>query len=288
MTIADNVLQKQQEQREVACMIVLDPAGIIVGDRLRAFDRESVDRLKESISRIGLKTAISVRSSAHPLDARRGSSSLGGLHRARGQPGPGCCGDGFAARGSPLGNRRESASCGADRIGRAEHISQWIKLRGEREAGESCDQADDKLAQVGPVSGLISARGGRGREGGVRAAARELGISRTDAACRSLAQGNQSRVRLPPSQDRRSAAAGGAERRRHAESSRCLGRPGSSDERFVLRAGLRDRQRRMGGAAAAPTKRRLTAGSSGAPVEASEFQSLREIPLQICCRCSGH
>ena len=63
---------------------------------------------------------------------------------------------------------------------RAEHISQWIKLRGEWGAGESCDQADDKLDQVGPVSELIPARGGRGRQGGVRAAARELGISRTD------------------------------------------------------------------------------------------------------------
>jgi hypothetical protein len=64
---------------------------------------------------------------------------------------------------------------------RAEHVSQWIKLRGERRAGASCNQADDKLDQVEPVSDLIPARGGRGREGGVRAAARELGISRTDA-----------------------------------------------------------------------------------------------------------
>jgi hypothetical protein len=64
---------------------------------------------------------------------------------------------------------------------RAEHISQWIKLRGERGAGASCDQDDDKLDQVGPVSELIPARGERGREGGVRAAARELGISQTDA-----------------------------------------------------------------------------------------------------------
>ena len=55
--------------------------------------------------------------------------------------------------------------------------------------GRSHDQADDKLGQLGPVSGLEkpaqvvppSAGGGRGREGGVRAAARELGISRTDA-----------------------------------------------------------------------------------------------------------
>jgi ParB-like nuclease domain len=72
---------------------------------------------------------------------------------------------------------------------RAEHISQWIRLRGESSEGKLGDQADDKLGQVGSVSesnkaaqaARILGRGGRGREGGVRAAARELGISRTDA-----------------------------------------------------------------------------------------------------------
>jgi len=72
---------------------------------------------------------------------------------------------------------------------RAEHISLWIGLRGERGEGRPYGQADDKLGQVGPVSALDKAaqaarppaRGGRGRGGGVRAAARELGISRTDA-----------------------------------------------------------------------------------------------------------
>ena len=47
MSITDNLLQKQQEQREVACVIMLNPADIIVRDRLRALDRESVERLKE-------------------------------------------------------------------------------------------------------------------------------------------------------------------------------------------------------------------------------------------------
>jgi hypothetical protein len=75
MSIIDHVLQTQQEQREVACTIVLNPADIIVGDRLRVLDRKCVERLKESISRIGLKTPISVRSSAQgwTLVAGRGS-----------------------------------------------------------------------------------------------------------------------------------------------------------------------------------------------------------------------
>lgn len=46
---------------------------------------------------------------------------------------------------------------------RAEHISEWMGLK-------------DKLSQLVPVS-----KGGRGKESGVRAAARELGIPRMEA-----------------------------------------------------------------------------------------------------------
>ena len=56
-------------------MIMLNPADIIVGDRPRALDRESVERLKESISSIGLKTPISVRSSG------QGWTLVAGRHR---------------------------------------------------------------------------------------------------------------------------------------------------------------------------------------------------------------
>jgi ParB family transcriptional regulator, chromosome partitioning protein len=175
------VMQKQQEQQEVACVITLDPADIIVADRLRALDRESVERLMESISRIGVKTPISVRSSG------QGWTLVAGRHRLAA-----CIELGInqipvvAETGSELEARLWEIAENLHRaeltaLERAEHISQWIKLRGERRAGESCDRADDKLDQVGPVSELIPARGGRGREGGVRAAARELGISRTGA-----------------------------------------------------------------------------------------------------------
>ena len=181
---------------------MLNPADIIVGDRLRALDRESVERLKESISRIGLKTPISVRSSA------QGWTLVAGRHRLAA-----CIELGInqipviAETSSELEARLWEIAENLHRaeltaLERAEHISQWIKLRGERGAGEACDQADDKLDQVGPVSQSIPARGGRGR--------------------------------LSPSQDRRIAAAGGAECLRHAESSRCQGRPGPSDQRSDL------------------------------------------------------
>jgi hypothetical protein len=173
--------EKQHVQREVACVIVLNPADIIVGDRLRALDRESVERLKESISRIGLKTPISVRSSV------QGWTLVAGRHRLAA-----CIELGIKqiavvvetsseldARLWEIAENLHRAELTA--LERAEHVSQWIKLRGERRAGASCDQADEKLDQVGPVSELIPARGGRGREGGVRAAARELGISRAGA-----------------------------------------------------------------------------------------------------------
>jgi hypothetical protein len=182
MSITDNVPQKTAKTaRGGSHERAVSPADIVVGSRLRALDRESVERLKESISRIGLKTPISVRSSA------QGWTLVAGRHRLAA-----CIELGInqipivAETGSELEARLWEIAENLHRaeltaLERAEHISQWIKLRGERGAGEPCDQADDRPDQVGPVSELIPARGGRGRQGGVRAAARELGISRTGA-----------------------------------------------------------------------------------------------------------
>ena len=141
--------EKQHVQREVACVIVLNPADIIVGDRLRALDRESVERLKESISRIGLKTPISVRSSV------QGWTLVAGRHRLAA-----CIELGIkqiavvVETSSELDARLWEIAENLHRaelttLERAEHVSQWIKLRGERRAGASCDQADDKLDQLG-------------------------------------------------------------------------------------------------------------------------------------------
>ena len=190
MSITDDVLHKTAKSTSGASHDrAVSPANIIVVDRLRALDRPTVERLKESISKIGLKTPISVRSSGH------GWTLVAGRHRLEA-----CIELGMgeipvlAERGSELGARLWEIAENLHRaeltaLERAEHIDQWISLRGERDEVRPCDRADDKLGHVGPVSELdkaaqavrVPARGGRGREGGVRAAARELGISRTDA-----------------------------------------------------------------------------------------------------------
>ena len=190
MSITDDVLHKTAKSTSGASHDrAVSPANIIVVDRLRALDRPTVERLKESISKIGLKTPISVRSSA------QGWTLVAGRHRLEA-----CIELGMgeipvlAERGSELGARLWEIAENLHRaeltaLERAEHIDQWIRLRGERDEVRRCDRADDKLGHVGPVSELdkaaqavrVPARGGRGREGGVRAAARELGISRTNA-----------------------------------------------------------------------------------------------------------
>jgi len=190
MSITDNVLQKTAKTASGGSHDrAVSPAEIVVGDRLRALHRESVERLKESISKIGLKTPISVRSS------EQGWTLVSGRHRLEA-----CIELGMneipvvAETGSELEARLWEIAENLHRaeltaLERAEHISQWIGLRGERGEGRPYDQAGDKLGQVGSVCELDRAaqaarppaQGGRGREGGVRAAARELGISRSDA-----------------------------------------------------------------------------------------------------------
>src|ERR1700758_5090812 len=127
----------------------------------------------ESISRIGLKTPISVRSSA------QGWTLVAGRHRLAA-----CIELGIseipvvAETSSELEARLWEIAENLHRaeltvLERAEHISQWIRLRGESSEGEPGDQADDKLGQVGSVSesdkaaqaARVLGRGGRGREG---------------------------------------------------------------------------------------------------------------------------
>jgi ParB family transcriptional regulator, chromosome partitioning protein len=188
MSIADNVLRKTARTASGRWHDrIVNRADIIVGDRLRALDRQSVERLKESISRIGLRTPISVRS------GEQGWTLIAGPHRLEACielgmdeiPVVAETGSEFEARLWEIAENLHRAELTA--LERAEHISQWIRLRDQTAESRPCDQADNKLGQVGPVSELnkaapaVLAPGGRGREGGVRAAARELGISRTDA-----------------------------------------------------------------------------------------------------------
>jgi ParB family chromosome partitioning protein len=190
MSRSDNVLQKTAKTARAGSHDrAVSPADIAVGDRLRALDHASVERLKESIFKIGLKTPISVRSS------EQGWTLVSGRHRLEACIALGLdeipvvteTGSELEARLWEIAENLHRAELTA--LERAEHISLSIRLTGERGEGRPCGQADDKLGQVGPVFELDKAAravpphagGGRGREGGVRAAARELGISRTDA-----------------------------------------------------------------------------------------------------------
>ena len=189
MSLTDNVQKTAKTARCGLLDRAVKPGDIIVGDRLRALDRDSVERLKESISRIGLRTPISVRSS------EQGWTLVSGRHRMEA-----CIELGMdeipvvAETVSELDARLWEIAENLHRaeltaLERAEHMDQWIRLRGESGAGDRWDRADDKLGQVGSVSepdkvaqiAQVRAQGGRGRAGGVRAAARELGISQTDA-----------------------------------------------------------------------------------------------------------
>lgn len=72
-------------------------------------------------------------------------------------------------------------------IERAELLDRWVKLREIRKEADAIQEAADhafgsaeKLAQVAPVS-----KGGRNKEGGIRQAARDLGLPR-DAVARAV------------------------------------------------------------------------------------------------------
>ena len=174
MSITDNVQKTAKTARCGLLDRAVRPGDIIVGDRLRALDRDSVERLKESISRIGLKTPISVRSS------EQGWRLVSGRHRLEA-----CSELGMdeipvvVETVSELGARLWEIAENLHRaeltaLERAEHISQWIRLRGERGEGKPCDRADDKLDQVGPVSGfteLLKWRSSRRRADAVAKAA---------------------------------------------------------------------------------------------------------------------
>ena len=179
MSLTDNVQKTAKTARCGLLDRAVKPGDIIVGDRLRALDRDSVERLKESISWIGLRTPISVRSS------EQGWTLVSGRHRMEA-----CIELGMDeipvvaetvseldARLWEIAENLHPAELTA--LERAEHISQWIRLRNQTAESQPCDQADNKLGQVGPVSELnkvapvapVLAPGGCGREGGIRAAA---------------------------------------------------------------------------------------------------------------------
>src|ERR1700730_15387873 len=142
--------------------------AIVVGDRLRQLNRDTVDVLKQSISRIGLKEPISVRY----VSDEYGFDLVAGLHRLE------ACRELGWEEIPVVREEREKTADGArmweiaENLHRAEltaversaQIAEWIRL---------CQKQDaDKPGQLVQVS----AKGGRGKEGGVSRASRDLGI----------------------------------------------------------------------------------------------------------------
>lgn len=165
----------------------LAPGDIVIGNRLRGLDREAVDGLKKSIIRIGIKMPISVRH----VDDRW--ELVAGYHRLQAAIELGLdtvpvrveTGDETDARLWEIGENLYRADLTV--LERDQQIAEWKRLVEKRDGrnspigddGSSAteptnDTAEDqKPAQVAPVS-----KGGRGHQGGVRAAARELGVDR--------------------------------------------------------------------------------------------------------------
>jgi ParB-like chromosome segregation protein Spo0J len=132
-----------------------------------------VKRLAVSMKRIGLMTPITVRYYPETLDgADDGYEIIVGRHRYAAAVSLGWDEiDAIVIECSDVDAKLWEISENLDRaeltqLQRDRQIALWIELTNE---------GVDKLAQVEPVSG------GRGNKGGVRAAARELGVERSDA-----------------------------------------------------------------------------------------------------------
>jgi ParB-like chromosome segregation protein Spo0J len=144
---------------------------ICVGLRLRSLDQETVRVLAESMKALGLKTPITVRRTI------TGCELVTGLHRLEAARQLGwqeisaiiILGDERDAKLWEISENLHRADLTV--LERDEHIREWVRL------------TEDKLGQVGPLSS------GRGHEGGVRKAARELPIpGKTEEARRHNAR----------------------------------------------------------------------------------------------------
>lgn len=148
--------------------------GIKVGDRLRPVDMSKVAVLADSMAKIGLQQPISVWT--EPDEHNLGAVHLvAGLHRLRAAEMLGWEQiDTIEVDLNDIDRRRWEIAENLHRseltvLQRDEHVAEWIKLTEESEAAS-------KVFQPETVS-----KGGRGHKGGVRAAARDLGIDSVDA-----------------------------------------------------------------------------------------------------------
>jgi len=148
------------------------PVGeITFTDRLRQLNRETVETLKQSIRRLGLKVPISVRF----ISDEEGYAGVAGLHRFvacqelgwTSVPVREETGTADDARMWEIAENLHRAELTA--LERSEHIAEWVRL------------SDIQTAQVAPNESKRSDGRGHRPEGGINAAARELGIDRTEA-----------------------------------------------------------------------------------------------------------
>jgi hypothetical protein len=138
---------------------------VVVGENRRPIDKAAVERLAESMKAIGLQTPISIWA-----DDKDRPVLVAGHHRLEAARALGweqieCC---FVAMDADDRRRWEIA----ENLHRAEltvqqrsdQIAEWVAIT-------------NKKAQLAPFSNQGA---GRGNKGGVNAAARELGVGRTD------------------------------------------------------------------------------------------------------------
>ena len=145
--------------------------AIEVSDRMRdRCDEDAVTLLMDSIRKIGLQTPISVRWVGDDLMLVAGRHRLEAVRRL-GWDSVDCIrmdGTDDEARMWEIAENLHRADLTV--LERDEHVAEWVRLAGK-------NHTEDKPAQVAPVSNV----GGRGKEGGMSAASRELGVERTAA-----------------------------------------------------------------------------------------------------------
>ena len=152
--------------------------NVHVPSNRRGLQSEAVTQLVDSMRAIGLRTPITVYQ-----DKQKNQPVLvTGLHRLEAAKKLGWeTIDALFFTGTPEERRMWEIAENLHRLEltaleRSDQIAEWIRLAEQRAEEVKTPAEDNKLSQVATVS-----KGGRGKESGVRAAARELRINKDDA-----------------------------------------------------------------------------------------------------------
>lgn len=156
---------------------IINTRFVKIGPRYRELREEQVTSLMQSITKIGLKTPITVRQPANQDDVYL----VAGAHRLEAYNRLNIdeieafvveTDDENAARMWEIAENLHRAELTA--LERSEHVSEWVRLAEK--------QAEEKSAHIAPKSKSEANPKGSGRfESGINAAARELNIERTEA-----------------------------------------------------------------------------------------------------------